>query len=313
MSEKELFLWVEKYRPKTVEDCIIPEKQKVMFQQFIEKGQIPTMLLSGKSGVGKTTIARAICEQLNCDYIIINGSEENGIDVLRTKIKSFASSFSYEGKPRVVIIDEADYLNPNSIQPALRAFIEEFNQNCRFIFTCNYKNRIIEPLHSRSTVIDFNLTKADKPVMAGKFLKRLKVILSQENVTFDEKVLVEIIKRFFPDYRRILNEVQRYSVNGHIDSGILGSNEEYFIQTLMDILKRKNWTEMRQWVAENQDVDYSTLFRRIFDNAYCAKKNDIPKLVLTLADYQYKSAFVADQEINMVACLTDIMSMVDFE
>lgn len=313
MSEKELFLWVEKYRPKTVEDCIIPEKQKVMFQQFIEKGQIPTMLLSGKSGVGKTTIARAICEQLNCDYIIINGSEENGIDVLRTKIKSFASSFSYEGKPRVVIIDEADYLNPNSIQPALRAFIEEFNQNCRFIFTCNYKNRIIEPLHSRSTVIDFNLTKADKPVMAGKFLKRLKVILSQENVTFDEKVLVEIIKRFFPDYRRILNEVQRYSVNGHIDSGILGSNEEYFIQTLMDILKRKNWTEMRQWVAENQDVDYSTLFRRIFDNAHCAKKNDIPKLVLTLADYQYKSAFVADQEINMVACLTDIMSMVDFE
>ena len=234
---REDFLWVEKYRPRKLDDCILPDEQLNTFRQFVATGEIPNMLLCGSAGVGKTTIARAICEELGCDYIVINGSEESGIDVLRTKIREFASSVSFSGKTKVVILDEADYLNPNSTQPALRAFIEEFANNCRFIFTCNFKNRIIAPLHSRTAVIEFKLTKADRPKMAGRFMKRLGDILEAESVQYDDKVVAEVLKKHFPDYRRVLNELQRYSVSGTIDAGILANVQEINMKELVDALR----------------------------------------------------------------------------
>jgi len=306
------FLWVEKYRPRTLEDCILPADQKKVFQEMLSKGEIQNMLLCGGAGMGKTTIARALCEELQTDYIIINGSEESGIDVLRTKIKQFASTVSFSGKAKVVILDEADYLNPNSTQPALRAFMEEFSSNCRFIFTCNFKNRIIPPLHSRTTVIEFKLPKSEKPKIAGAFFKRVCEILKHENIDFDQKVAAKVIEKHFPDYRRILNEMQRYSSSGKIDEGILVNMGEANMQELVSSLKDKDWKKMRTWVVNNIDNDPQTLFRKFYDT-FCDSVVQVPQLILLLADYQYKSAFCADQEINLVACLTEIMASVEFK
>lgn len=306
------FLWVEKYRPRKLEDCILPAEQKAAFQEFIDKGEIQNMLLCGGAGMGKTTVARALCDQLGTDYLVINGSEESGIDVLRTKIKQFASTVSFTGKTKVIILDEADYLNPNSTQPALRGFIEEFSKNCRFIFTCNYKNRIIPPLHSRCAVIEFKYSKQEKPKIAAKFLKRVQFILQNEGISFDEKVIAALVLKYFPDYRRIINELQRYSASGTIDEGILARVGEVNTQELVDSLKEKDWKRMRSWVVNNIDNDPHGMFRKMYDDLV-DKVIQVPELVLILADYQYKAAFVADQEINLVACLTEIMATVKFK
>ncbi len=306
------FLWVEKYRPRKLDDCILPADQKKIFQEMLLKNEIQNMLLCGGAGMGKTTVARALCEELETDYIIINGSEESGIDVLRTKIKQFASTVSFSGKPKVVILDEADYLNPNSTQPALRAFMEEFSNNCRFILTCNFKNRIIPPLHSRTAVIEFKLPKTEKPKIAALFFKRVTEILSIESVTADSKVIAKVIEKHFPDYRRILNELQRYSASGNIDEGIFVSMGEVNMQDLIASLKEGDWKKMRTWVVNNIDNDPQTLFRKLYDTL-CDNVVQVPQLVLLLADYQYKAAFCADQEINLVACLTEIMAAVEFK
>ena len=310
--ESNEFLFVEKYRTKTIDECVLPDSVKKTFKQFVSKGELPNLLLCGTAGTGKTTVARALCNELNCDYIIINGSEESGIDVLRTKIKRFASTASFESKTKVVILDEADYLNPNSTQPALRAFIEEFSKNCRFIFTCNFKNRIIDPLHSRTTVVDFRLAKEDRPKMAMQFHKRMVEILKTENIEYSEKVLAELLKKHFPDYRRVLNELQRYSVGGVIDEGILSNLAELNVKGLVDSLKDKDFKKMRQWVANNVDTDPQGIYRKVYD-ALIDKVVQVPHLVLLIADYQYKAAFVADQEINLTACLVDIMASVEIK
>ena len=308
------FLWVEEYRPKTIDDCILPQSLKTLFQSFIEKGEISNMLFSGTPGVGKTTVAKALCEQMNCDWIMINGSEEGGIDVLRNKIKNFASTVSLSGGKKVVIIDEADYLNPQSTQPALRGFIEEFHANCRFILTCNFKNRIIDPLHSRFSNIEFRVNPKDKPRLASKLFERAVFILKEQNVDYEEKVLAELIKKYFPDFRKLINELQRYSVSGTIDAGILVNISNENLKTLMSHLKSKDFGNMRKWVINNLDNDPVRIFRSIYDNLYeTLQPETIPHAVLILADYQYKSAFVADQELNFVACLTDIMSQVKFK
>lgn len=306
------FLWVEKYRPRKIDDCILPESQKKIFKEMLTKGEVQNMLLCGGAGMGKTTVARALCEELETDYIIINGSEESGIDVLRTKIKQFASTVSFTGKVKVVILDEADYLNPNSTQPALRAFIEEFSANCRFILTCNFKNRIISPLHSRTAVIEFKLPKSEKPKIAAAFFKRVSEILSIEKIEADNKVVAKVIEKHFPDYRRVLNELQRYSSTGKIDEGIFVSLNEENINELISTLKEKDWKKMRAWVVNNIDNDPQTLFRKLYDTL-CDRVVQVPQLVLLLADYQYKSAFCADQEINLVACLTEIMAGMEFK
>mgnify|MGYP003139377884 FL=1 len=310
MSEE--YLWVEKYRPRKIDSCILSKELKSFFKTIIKKGDIQNMLLSGTAGTGKTTVARALCEELESDYIVINGSEESGIDVLRTKIKQFASTVSFTGNTKVVILDEADYLNPNSTQPALRGFIEEFSNNCRFIFTCNFKNRIIQPLHSRCTSIDFKIPKEEKPKIAAGFFKRVLDILTQENIPYNEKVIAKVVEKYFPDYRRTLNELQRYSHSGNIDEGILTNLVEVNVNELVDSLKEKDWKRMRMWVVNNLDNDPQTLFRMIFDTIM-PLTNQVPQLVLTIADYQYKAAFVSDQEINLVACLTEIMAGVSIE
>jgi DNA polymerase III delta prime subunit len=311
-SNPEQFLWVEKYRPRKVSECILPQHLLNTFQEFVDKGNIPNMLLTGSAGTGKTTIARAVCEELGCDYIVINGSEESGIDVLRTKIKDFASTVSLAGMTKVVILDEADYLNPNSTQPALRGFIEEFSNNCRFIFTCNYKNRIIAPLHSRTTVIEFKITKDEKQTVAAKFFKRVVQILDNENITYNKKVIVELVNKHFPDYRRTLNELQRYSSSGTIDEGILSNISDVNIKELITSLKEKDFKKMRTWVVNNLDNDPSMIFRKLYDSL-TSEVVQVPQLILLLADYQYKAAFVADPEINLVACLTEIMAACEFK
>lgn len=310
---KEQYLWVEKYRPRTIGDCILPEDIKGTFNNFLQKKEIPNLLLCGSAGTGKTTVARALCEELGADYIVINGSDEGRqIDTLRTKIKDFASTMSIGGGTKVVIIDEADYLNKDSMQPALRAFIENFSRNCRFIFTCNYKNRLISPLHSRCTTIEFGISKQDRPVLAAKFMKRMKHILDQESVKYSEKVLAELLMKHFPDNRRVLNELQRYSVSGTIDEGILSSISEVNTRELVSSLKEKDWKKMRQWVANNVESDPQGIFRTIYDTLLAEVKT-VPQLVLLIADYQYKAAFVADQEINLTACLTEIMASMEFK
>lgn len=307
------FLWVEKYRPRTIDECILPEDQKATFKQFLDKGEIPNMLLCGGAGMGKTTVARALCEELGTDYIVINGSMNGNIDTLRNEILGFASTVSFTGKTKIVILDEADYLNPNSTQPALRNFIEEFSSNCRFIFTCNFKNRIIAPLHSRTTVVEFKINKEDKPKIAQQFFKRILDIVNAENIIVkDPKAVAKLVERHFPDYRRILNELQRYSVSGVIDEGILINIREANIKDLVDALKEKDFKKMRQWVVNNIDSDPQTLFRLIYDQLTDQVKQ-VPQLILLLADYQYKAAFVADAEINLVACLTEIMAAVEFK
>ena len=308
------FLWVEQYRPKTIDDCILPTSLKTLFTSFIKKGELTNLLLSGTPGIGKTTVAKAICEQLNCDWIMINGSEEGGIDVLRNKIKNFASTVSLSGGKKVVIIDEADYLNPQSTQPALRGFIEEFHSNCRFILTCNFKNRIIDPLHSRFSNIEFRVNPKDKPRLASKLFERAVFILKEQNIDYEEKVLAELIKKHFPDFRKLINELQRYSVSGSIDAGILVNVSDENLKTLVSHLKSKEFGDMRKWVVNNLDNDPVKIFRKIYDSMYDnLQPETIPHAVLIIADYQYKSAFVADQEINLVACLTELMSQVKFK
>ena len=306
-------LWVERYRPKTIDDCILPSSIKKTFKEFVKNNELPNLLLSGGAGIGKTTVARALCEELNTDYMIINGSEESGIDVLRTKIKSFASTVSLSGNRKVVILDEADYLNPQSTQPALRGFIEEFHKNCRFIFTCNFKNRIIEPLHSRCSVVDFKLN-GNRQKLAGELLDRCVNILNENEITFDKKVVAELIMKHFPDNRRVLNELQRYSVSGQIDSGILVNLSEVNMKELTLHLKEKEFTKVREWVVNNIDNDPTKIFRKIYDTLYAyLEPNTIPAAVIILGEYQYKSAFVADQEINLLACLTEIMTQCKFK
>lgn len=308
------FLWVEQYRPKTIDDCILPDSLKSLFSAFIKKGEISNMLFSGTAGIGKTTVAKALCEQMNCDWIMINGSEEGGIDVLRNKIKNFASTVSLSGGKKVVILDEADYLNPQSTQPALRGFVEEFHKNCRFILTCNFKNRIIEPLHSRFSNIEFKVNPKDKPKLASRLFERAIYILKEQNVSYEDKVLVELITKHFPDFRKLINELQRYSVSGSIDAGILVNVSDENLKTLVTHLKGKAFSDMRKWVVNNLDNDPVKIFRKIYDTLYTnLEPSTIPHAVLIIADYQYKSAFVADQEINLVACLTELMSQVKFK
>ena len=311
------FLWVEKYRPRKISECILTEDLKNTFTKFLSQKEIPNLLLSGTAGTGKTTVARALCEELGADYIIINGSDEGRhIDTLRTTIKNFASTVSLDesNTHKVVIIDEADYMNADSVQPALRNFIETFYKNCRFIFTCNFKNKIIPALHSRCTVIDFRITNGQKVKTATAFLKRLGALLKEENIEYDNKVLAELIQRHYPDFRRTINELQRYSVRGKIDSGILVSMSEINNKQLISFLKEKRFGDMRKWVVQNLDKDPSSLFTGIYDILYKhLQPQSIPAAVLTIADYQYKSAFVADHEINMVACLTQIMAECKFK
>ena len=308
------FLWVEKYRPKTIEETILPAELKATFQQFVDQKNIPNLILSGSAGVGKTTVARAMLEELGCDYIVINGSMNGNIDTLRNEILHFASYVSLAGGRKYVILDEADYLNANSTQPALRNFMEEFSKNCGFILTCNFKNRIIEPLHSRCSVIDFQISKKDMAKLAVQFLKRVEGILSTESVEYDRAVVAEVIQKHFPDWRRVLNEFQRYAARGKIDSGILASVDNLEIKELVKYLKNKEFESMRKWVAQNASMDVNVMFRKLYDAASdIMKPESIPPLVLALADYQYKSAFVMDQEINLAACMTQIMIDCEFK
>ena len=310
------FIWVEKYRPDKIDDCILPTSIKKTFQGFVDAGEIPNMLLSGPPGIGKTTVAKALCNQLGADYYVINGSDEGRfLDTVRTNAKNFASTVSLtsESKHKVIIIDEADNTT-SDVQLLLRASIEEFSKNCRFIFTCNYKNKIIDPLHSRCSVVDFSVNKRDKPTIAAQFFARINHILDKENIKSDKKVVAELISKHFPDWRRVLNECQRYSVGGEIDSGILASFSDVSINDLTKNLKEKNFSEVRKWVNTNLDNDTTLLFRRIYDSLYeTLVSSSIPAAVLILAKYQYQVAFVADQEINLLACLTEIMVECEFK
>jgi DNA polymerase III delta prime subunit len=312
MSEHNEFLWVEKYRPKKVSETILPKKLKDVFENIVKEQNLPNMLLTGTAGLGKTTVARAICNELQYDHIVINGSEEGNIDTLRGKIKRFASSVSLNGDIKVVILDEADYLNPQSTQPALRGFIEEFSKNCRFILTCNFKNRIIEPLHSRCGVYEFNTTKKEMQSLCSDFLKRLVFILNEEGIEFKKEVLVEMIMKHAPDWRRIINECQRFSIGGQLNTDVLLGEFNNNYDALFDSLKKKDFKKMRTWVTNNVDVDASSIFRSIYDRMFDkVDPSSIPQLVLILADYQYKNAFVADHELNVVACMTEIMANVE--
>ena len=310
------FIWVEKYRPTTIEECILPEGIKKTFQDFLTAGEIPNMLLSGPPGIGKTTVAKALCNELGADYYVINGSDEGRfLDTVRNNAKNFASTVSLtsESKHKVIIIDEADNTT-SDVQLLLRASIEEFSKNCRFIFTCNYKNKIIEPLHSRCSVVDFSINKKDKPTIAAQFFSRLTQILEQEKIDADKKVVAELINKHFPDWRRVLNECQRYSVSGKIDSGILAAFSDVSVNDLMKNLKMKNFSEVRKWCVDNLDNDSGVLMKRIYDAMYeVLVPNSIPAAVLTIAKYQYQIAFVADQEINLLACLTEIMVECEFK
>jgi DNA polymerase III delta prime subunit len=308
------FIWVEKYRPKTVRDTILPEELKKTFQQFVDQKNIPNLILSGTAGVGKTTIARAMLEELQCDYIVINGSMNGNIDTLRNEILNFVSSVSLSGGRKYVILDEADYLNPNSTQPALRNFMEEFSRNASFILTCNFKNRIIDPLHSRCSVIDFKIGKKDMAKLAVQFLKRVTNILDSEKIEYDKAVIAEVIQKHFPDWRRVLNELQRYSATGKVDTGILSNLQQTSIRELITLMKDKNYTEVRKWVKNNLDTDVNVLYNDFYDSAseYFAPRS-IPLLVVTTAKYQYQNAFSANPEINFAAYLAELMIEMDFK
>ena len=310
----DIFLWVEEYRPKDINSCILPKSLKTTFSEFVVQNNVPNLILSGGPGVGKTTVAKAMLSEMGCTHMMINGSEESGIDVLRTKIKNFASTVSLDGGRKYIIRDEADYLNPQSTQPALRGFMEEFHKNCGFILTCNFKNRLIEPLHSRCSVIEFQIPNSEKPKLAEKFMKRVQDILSTENIEYNERVVAELINKHFPDRRRTLNELQSYSASGIIDAGILSNITEVNIQELMHAMKEKEFTNVRKWVINNLDNDPTRLLRIVYDNLYnYVDGGSIPHIVVILGEYQYKAAFVADQEINMLACLTEIMARAKFK
>lgn len=314
IESRDMFLWVEKYRPQKIDDCVLPESLKATFKQYIAQGELPHFLFAGTAGVGKTTVAKALCNEIGAEYLMINSSEESGIDTLRNKIKGFASTISLTDAKKVVILDEADYLNPNSTQPALRAFIEEFSNNCRFIFTCNFKNKLLDAIHSRCAVIEFKIDKKEQQEIAATFFKRTTQILTQEGIDFDSKVVAELVMKHFPDYRRILNELQRYSVSGKIDSGILVNLSDQTYKELFKALKDKNYTETRKWVAKSSDGDSTALFRTLYDQSNnMLEAGSIPQLVLILADYQYKAAFVADHELNIMAALTEVMSQCKFK
>jgi DNA polymerase III delta prime subunit len=303
------YLWVEQYRPPSIKECILPERLKSVFQAFVDKNQVPNLLLSGGPGVGKTTVARALLNELDLDYIIINGSMKGNIDTLRTEISQFASTVSFTGGRKYVILDEADYLNPQSTQPALRNFMEEFSNNCGFILTCNFKNRIIEPLHSRCSVVDFTMTNKEKAGLASQFMKRVENILKMKGVEFDQKVIAELIMKHMPDWRRVLNELQRYSVTGKIDVGILTTLSDESFDSLVSMMKNQDFTGIRKWVVDNADIESSTLFRKLYDYANKKMKPmSVAQMVLILAKYQYQAAFVVDHEINNVACLLEIMT-----
>lgn len=308
-TSKDEFLFVEKYRPQTIKDCVLPEHLKEPFEKMVLSGELQNLLLCGGPGCGKTTVAKALCSEMGCDYIMINCSEDGNIDTLRTKIRNFASTISLSGSKKVVILDEFDYSNPNSMQPALRGFMEEFSKNCRFIITCNYKNKVISPLHSRCTVIDFKFTKQDKPDLCNQFFERCKSILSQENITYNDKVLAKFIVKYFPDFRRILNELQKQSLNGNINESVLSSIGSEKIDSLFSFMKKKDFTSVRKWVNDNADNDSVLIFRSIFDVLSDKVDNaSIPTAILILAEYQYKAAFVADPEINISACLVHLMT-----
>ena len=310
----ETFLWVEKYRPKTIRDCILPDTLKKDFGLFVKDKLIPNMILCGGPGVGKTTVAKAMIEEIGSTYMMINGSEESGIDILRTKIKNYASTVSLEGGRKYLIIDEADYLNPQSTQPALRGFMEEFHKNCGFILTCNFKNRLIPPLHSRCSVVDFIIPNEQKPKLASRFFARVGDILNSEGVKFEPKAVAELMNKFFPDWRRVLNELQRYSASGQIDAGVLVNLSENNLNELYGHLKDKNITEVRRWIVNNLDNDPVRIFRRIYDSLYdYLDSSTIPHAVVILGEYQFKSAFVADQEINLLAFFTELMGQVKFK
>ena len=310
----ESLLWVESHRPKTIDDCILSDTIKGTLSDLVKDEKVSNLMFTGPSGVGKTTAARAICDQTNSDYIVINGSDEGRmIDTLRTKMTQFCSTISIRGGRKVVIIDEADYMNPDSVQPAMRNFIEKFAENCSFIFTCNYKNRIIDPIHSRCAVVDFSLNKQEKPEIAMQFLNRCDQILTDYGIVYDRDVVAALISKHFPDFRRVINELQRYSTSGEITSGILANIGELNLNLLISALREKNFQNMRKWVVSNVDNDPATVYRKIYDKLYeVLEKSSIPQAVLIIADYQYKSAFVADQEINLVACLVELMADCEF-
>ena len=311
---REEFLWVEKYRPHKIADCVLPDNLKNTFQKFVDDGNIPNLLLSGTSGVGKTTVARAMLDEIDADYIILNGSLSVNKDALRTDIRNYAATVSFGGGRKYIIMDEADYLDANHVQPQLRNFIEEFSSNCGFIFTCNFINRIIEPLHSRCSVVEFKIGAKEKAGLAKQFMKRANFILNTENVKYESAVVAEVIMKHFPDWRRVLNELQRYGASGAIDSGILASVDNIEIKELIKYLKAREFENMRKWVGQNASMDVNVLFRKLYDAASAIlKPESIPALVLALADYQYKAAFVVDQEINMSACMTQIMMDCEFK
>jgi replication factor C small subunit len=308
----EHLLWVEKYRPQKVADCILPERLKTPFQEYVNQNHIPNLLLSGSAGVGKTTVAKALCKEIGCDYMILNGSDENGVDTIRTKIKSYASSMSFSGGRKVIILDEADYLTPNA-QAILRNAIEEFETNCSFIFTCNFKAKIMDALHSRCAVIDFTLKNEEKEEMAASFFKRIIGILQTEKIEYEQKVVAEIVKKHFPDFRRTINELQRFSQFGKIDIGVLAQVTDVSLSDVTKFLKEKDFKNIRKWVASNQ-IDSQTIFRKLYDSLYdILVPQSVPQAVIILADYQYKAAFVADAEINIVACLTELMVNLEFK
>ncbi len=308
---REEFLWTEKYRPKTISDCVLPERLKKVFQEFVDDKQIPNLLLHGSSGVGKTTVARALCKEVGCSDFVINGSEESGIDVLRNEVKRFASTGSLTGNGRkMVILDEADYLNPSSTQPALRGMMEEFSSNCGFIFTCNYPSKIIPALHSRCTVIEFKITQSE---IKESFVERVKYILDTENISYDKDVVVGLTDKYLPDLRRILNELQKSATSGVIDADTLQDYEAVSIDELCDLLKQNQFDEVRQWVVENQEGEPTALLRKIYDSlSEMLEPESVPGAVLIIADYSYKSTLVSDQEINLVACMVEIMANCEF-
>ena len=314
MTENKQYLWVEKYRPQTIEDCILPERLKKTFKDMVESGESQNLLLSGSAGCGKTTVAKALCNELETDWMMINCSEDGNIDTLRTRIRSFASTVSLTGSKKVVILDEFDYANAQSMQPALRGFIEEFANNCRFILTCNFKNRIIEPIHSRCTCIHFQFGKKDMSGMSAQFMERVKYILDNENIPYEDKVVAKLIVRYAPDFRRVINELQRYSVAGMVDVGILADVENIKINDLMTSMKGKNFQQVRKWVVDNLDNDQVQIFKKIYDSlSENLEPQSVPAAILIIAEYQYKAAFVADQEINMTACCTELMMECNFK